>query len=42
MDRAQRLYEKSGLVVMLTPKVMVFEMSKMTNYLYFLLMTSKN
>ena len=45
MDRAQREDEKNGvicLVIMFTPRVMVIKMSKMANFLYFLLMTAKN
>ena len=44
-DRTQRLGEKNGvicLVIMLTPRVMVIEMSKMAHSLYFLLMAAKN
>ena len=45
MYRAQRVDEKNGiicLVIMFTPRVMVFKMSEITNFLYFLLITAKN
>ena len=44
MDEAQRVDEKNGvicLVVMFTPRVMVIKMSKITHFLYFLLITAK-
>ena len=44
MDEAQRKDEKNGvicLVVMFTPRVMVIKMSKITHFLYFLLITAK-
>ena len=44
-DRAQRLDEKNGiicLVIMFTPGVMVTRMSKMAQFLCFLLMKAKN
>ena len=44
MDRAQRAYEKNGvirLVIMFTPRVMVIKMSKIAHFLYFLLITAK-
>ena len=44
MDEAQRVDEKNGvicLVVMFTPRVMVITMSKITHFLYFLLITAK-
>ena len=43
-DRAQQLDEKNGvicLVIMFTPRVMVFEMSKTAHCLYFLLIKPK-
>ena len=45
MDRAERVDEKNGvicLVIMFTPGVMVIKISKMTHFLYFLLMPAKN
>ena len=38
MDRAQRLYEKNGVIrlVMSTPRVMIIKMSKMAHFMYFL------
>ena len=45
MDRAQRLDEENGvicLLIMLTPTDMVFKMSEITNFLYFLLITAKH
>ena len=45
MDRAQRVDKKNGdtsLVAMFTPRVMVFKMPEITNFLYFLLITAKN
>ena len=44
-DRAQRFDEKNGaicLVIMFTPKVMVFKMSKIVVFFNFLLITAKN
>ena len=44
MYRAQTLDGKNGvicLVNMLTPRVMVIKMSKMTHFLHFLLITAK-
>ena len=44
-DRAQSVAEKNGvicLVVMFTFRVMVMKMSKMVQFLYFLLMAAKN
>ena len=44
-DRAQIVNKKNGiiyLVIMLTPQVMVIKMSKMADFLYFLLMPAKN
>ena len=44
MDRAQGLEEKNGVIcpVMFTPRVMIFQMSEMSHFEYFLLMTAKN
>ena len=45
MDRAQRLNEKNGvifLVIMFTPRVMVFKVLEITNFLYFPLITAKH
>ena len=45
MDRAERVDEKNGvicLVIMFIPGVMVIKISKMTHFLYFLLMPAKN
>ena len=47
MDRAQsqRADEKNGviyLVIMFTPQVMAIKMSKMADFLYFLLILAKN
>ena len=44
-DRAPRVDEKNEIICLFTmfaPRVMVIKMSKMANFLYFLLMTSKN
>ena len=44
MDRAQGVDDKNGvicLVIMFTPGVMVMKTSKMTHFLYFLLLTAK-
>ena len=44
MYKIQRVYENNGficLVVIITPRVMVIKMSKMTHFLYFLLITAK-
>ena len=44
-DRAQIGDEKNGvicLVIMFTSKVIVIKMSKMADFLYFLLMAAKN
>ena len=43
-DRAQRVDEKNGvicLVIVLTPTVIFFKMSRIAIFLYFLLITSK-
>ena len=43
-DRAERVDEKNGLVclvIMFTPGVMVIKMSKIAQFMYFLLMTVK-
>ena len=45
MDRAQRVDEKNGvicLVIMFTSRVMIIRMSKVSNFLYFVLMIAKN
>ena len=45
MDRAQRVDGENMvicLVIMFTPGVIVVKMSKMVNFLYFLLMPTKN
>ena len=43
MDRAQRVDEKNGVIrlVMYTPGVMVTKLSKMADFMYFLLDTAK-
>ena len=44
-DKAQKVDVKNGvicLVIMFTSKVMVIKMSKMTPFLYFLLMIAEN
>ena len=44
-DRAQRVDEKNGfifLVIMFIPRVINIKTSKITDFLYFLLMTAKN
>ena len=38
MDRAQKVDEKNGvicLITMFTPRVMIFKMSEIANFLYF-------
>ena len=42
-DRALRVDEKNGVIrlVMFTPRFMVIKMSKMTDFMYFLLDTAK-
>ena len=45
MDRAQRVDEENGvicLVIMFTSRVMIIRMSKVSNFLYFVLMIAKN
>ena len=45
MDRTQRVDEKNVvicLVIMFTPRVMVLKISKVTHFLYFLLITAKD
>ena len=43
-DRAQRVDQKKGVIhlVMFTPRVMAIKMSKMADFMYFLLDTAKN
>ena len=44
-DRPQRLNGKNGIIclfIMFTPRVMFIKMSKMADFLYFLLMVTKN
>ena len=43
-NRTQRIDEKNKIIylfIMFSPKIMVIKMSKMTRFLYFLLMTAK-
>ena len=44
-DRTQRVDDKNGAIclgIMFTSRVIVIKMSKMANFLYFLLTTAKN
>ena len=43
MDRAQSVDDKNGVIclVTLTPRAIVFKISEITNFIYFLLKTAK-
>ena len=44
-DRTQRVDDKNGVIclaIMFTFRVIVFKMSEMANFIYFLLITAKN
>ena len=44
-DRTQRVDDKNGVIclaIMFTFRVIVFKMSEMANFIYFLLVTAKN